>query len=108
MASSPQVAPGERALTDLEDAPEHVAVNIRAATKDEGPVHFGMTIGPLRAAAAALKRSGSSDIRANHGGGEIVASLIADSSTPPSDVHQTPYHIQVRAAVRIEHGAAFE
>ena len=99
MPLSPQVAPGDRAATRASNAREHLLVDIRAATAEEAPVHFGMSIGPLRAAAAALKRSGSADAKAGQQG-EIVASLIADSSSPPSDVHQTPYHIQVRVSVR--------
>jgi len=43
-----------------------------------------------------LRRSSGED--AGKGGkqqGEMATSLIADSTAPPSDVHQTPYHVQV-------------
>jgi len=57
-----------------------------------------ISVGPLRAAAAAvLRRSSGED--AGKGGkqqGEMATSLIADSTAPPSDVHQTPYNVQVR------------
>ena len=84
---------------DVSPSKVPITTHVLKRLTDEAPRHSATVIGPLRAAAAAVLRRSSGEAAASKGGGaqqgEMATSLIADSTAPPSDVHQTPYHVQV-------------